>query len=671
MDSAAFKLVSSLDATEPATGKEVSGPVLSYPMSLVGTPQGKLYILDRNSCHILTIERGKLVKIAGGGGGMRNGPAQEALFQKPSSLCLSATNDLLIADTGNHAIRLLCAGEVTTFAGGNGAGKENGVSKIAKFSAPNAIALNPFNYDVLVCDSGNHCIRLIASANVSDFAGCGIAGKSDGPSKEAKFRSPEGLIITSTGDVLVADTQNHLIRLICDGMVTTLAGDGTPRFGDGSLEKSRFSGPTALCLSPHGDLVVVDPGNSRIRMISNGQVTTIAGNGENGYKNGTCAKAQFNLPTAAVWTRAGHLLIADGYNQRVRLLIDENHVMSPDFKLIIDLHDKPEKFSIMLGDIDIPMKSRTWHLQRCILQQRCPALVKEDVISKFSALDISLRGQRLFWLYIYADMLPEGQYGASEANIRDWIELHEMALTAQLDRLAAHAKWRASYLLTLPNGVTQDTLSIVAAHVTQSFPEFLDCFVDILATLKSNFPTGFGHFEKILSSAAYGRLQTKATLTAYPIARPTNSPYGALSLCMEGLCPTSAGSTPSAPSNLRLSTADGKIFNVHSGVLVARWPLIFTWFYTREHKETLYEFPEPGQPGGLSASALLGMLRYFYTGRLDYLKSTEDCIMIGSQAAELKLTTESCGILLAYCWDREASSSSKGDKSSKDKCNLM
>jgi hypothetical protein len=167
-----------------------------------------------------------------------------------------------------------------------------------------------------------------------------------------------------------------LIRLICDGFVSTLAGDGTPRFGDGLFANARFNAPNALCLSPYGDLVVVDGGNSRVRLLTNGHVLTIAGNGENGFKDGKPLKAQFNLPTAAVWTRSGLLFIADGYNQRVRVLEDENHVPSPDLRIIVDLHEKAEKFSLMLGNHQVPMKGRTWHFPRAVLHKDARAYWK-------------------------------------------------------------------------------------------------------------------------------------------------------------------------------------------------------------------------------------------------------------------------------------------------------
>jgi hypothetical protein len=670
MDGYQFKHVTTLDGTDPSNSSTTNDSAyLVFPQSLVWTPNGKLYILDRGANAIMVLEQGKIRKIAGGSSGMRNGPADQALFQKPANMCLSATNDLLVADSGNHAIRLICEGEVTTFSGGNGAGKTNGSSAIAKFDTPNAVALHPTSFDVYVSDSGNHCIRVIASAIVSDFAGCGEPGRSDGPKENAKFRSPEGLLVTSTGDILVADTQNHVIRLISGGNVSTFAGDGTPRFGDGALLSARFKGPTSLCFSPIGDLVVVDQQNSRLRLVSNGQVSTIVGTDETGFKDGNTSKASFNYPTSAVWTKTGHLLVADGYNQRIRSIHDENHVMTPDFGLAVELHEKPEKFSLALGDVEIPMKNKTWHLHRCVLQQRCPHLLKDDVLPLLSFLDISERGQKLFWLFIYRDSLPEGQFGVSVENVKDWIEIHELASIASLERLASHARWRVSYLLS--NCDSKDTFAAISAYVVETLPTFTDTLLDIIATRKSTlFEHNFTHVEKALQPSAYTKLLTRANLTVHPLPRPTTSPQGHLAAAMESICPSGPGVIPPVQSTIRLVCEGTHVFHAHSGILVPRWPLIFNWFFTKTEGVTSFDLPTPGEAGGISVSTLTGMLHYFYTGRLDKLKHIEDCRQIASQIVELKLTTASCGVLVAYVLDRVAEAN-KHEKPSKDKCNIM
>lgn len=669
MDSYSLKSVGTLPATEPAKTPSPDRPILGFPASLVSTPQGKLYILDRSLGAIWTVERGVLVKLAGSGTGFRNGPALEALFSNPTSLCLSATNGVLIADSGNHAIRLWHEGELTTYAGANGEGKVNGKTNLAKFSYPNAVAFNAVTFDVYVADSGNNCIRLISNTMVSDYAGVGEPGKVDGPALTlAKFRAPEGLLVTSTSDVLVADTKNHLIRLISNGIVTTLAGDGTPRFGDGTaLEKARFESPTSLCLSPQGDLVIIDTGNNRIRLYSNGNVTTIAGSGDAAFKEGSSNKAAFNCPTAAVWTPAGHLLIADGHNHRIRVIEDETHVPKPDFSIVVDLHEKPEKFSIALGDVDINVNGKIWHLQKDMLQLRCPAALTEPAQAKLKTLQVSPRGQKLFWLFVYKDTLPEGQYGATFNNIRDWIEIHQLAAATQLDRLASLARWRVSYLLSLCE--SPETFEQLSYLVVSNHADFIDSFLDMVAIRKNVFGGNFASLERALQSASYNKLLSRSSLTLHPTPRPTTLPTGHLSSAMESLCPTK--SSEFQGNGLLQLVAEGHCYNIHPFVLVSRWPLVFKWFFTRPEQEKSYKFPSPDEPGGLTSAALCGLLRYFYTGKFDGLKGLAECKLISAHAADLALTTESCGVLLSYVWQREgAILASNGDKSG-EKCNVM
>lgn len=668
MDGYNLRTVSTLEATEPRKSGNTGRIELGFPASMVATPFGKLYVLDRNAGMTYTVEKGELVKLAGSSTGMRNGPADTALFQHPTNLCLSPTNGVLVADSGNHAIRLIHEGEVTTFAGGNGLGRANGKSAIAQFSFPNALALNPTNFDLYVADSGNNLIRVISSTIVSDFAGIGEAGKVDGPALEyAKFRAPEGLLVTSTGDVLVADTKNHLIRLISDGIVTTLAGDGTERFGDGP--NAKFSSPTSMCFSPQGDLVIVDSGNNRIRMLSNGVVSTIAGNGQIAFKDGAVGKSSFNYPTAAVWTRAGHLLIADGHNHRIRVIEDETHVLAPDMAIVVDLHEKPEKFSIAVGDFDISLGGRNWHLNRCILQQRCPALLVDSNRERAEKLKISLRGAKVFCNFIYRDVLPEGQFGPTYDNIKDWIELDALALVAQLDRLASFARWRVWYLLNLCDSIA--TFRRVIDLTLNAIPEFEDTLLEILSSIKTKpaFGLAFAEIEKSFPAPIFAKLTARANMPAHPIPRPTTSPLGLLSPVMEPLCPAKSSAT--AVEGLLQLTAEGESFNVHPVVAVSRWPLIFKWFFTKSSGESNYVFPSKTSPGGLTASALHGLLRYFYTGKLDGLKSSADCKLIADNATELSLTTESCANLLTYCWQREAElSQGKGDGKG-DKCIVM
>lgn len=148
------------------------------------------------------------------------------------------------------------------------------------------------------------------TALVDTFAGVtGVPGSSDGSADQARFARPEGLAITASGVLYVADTQNHTIRRVDpDGMTTTLAGyPGVAGHLDGAGADARFNAPIALAVGPDGFIYVTDAGSHIVRrMSSDGAVTTLAGYPTlTGWADGQGLGARFNRPAASPSTRAG------------------------------------------------------------------------------------------------------------------------------------------------------------------------------------------------------------------------------------------------------------------------------------------------------------------------------------------------------------------------------
>lgn len=189
----------------------------------------------------------------------------------------------IVADTGNHVVKRIASnGEVVLLAGTPGVtGTDNGSGSAALLNTPSGVAVDIAG-NVYVADTGNHVIRLIdSSGRVSTFAGrMGIGGFADGDKGTvACFQAPEGIVVDSSGNVYVADTGNSLIREIAAGKVTTLAGGtaGETGFKDGKNRAAWFANPTAITLAESGDLYVADTGNAVIRRVDiNGHVTTLA-----------------------------------------------------------------------------------------------------------------------------------------------------------------------------------------------------------------------------------------------------------------------------------------------------------------------------------------------------------------------------------------------------------
>ena len=120
---------------------------------------------------------------------------------------------------------------------------------------------------------------VVGSANVSTLAG--KTQGQDGTGTEATFNAPIGIAIDAVGNGYVADSFNHKIRKISpNGVVTTLAGNGTDGATDGTGTAASFSGPAGVAVDAMGNIYVADYYNHKIRKISpSGVVTTLAGSG--------------------------------------------------------------------------------------------------------------------------------------------------------------------------------------------------------------------------------------------------------------------------------------------------------------------------------------------------------------------------------------------------------
>jgi len=158
---------------------------------------------------------------------------------------------------------------ISTFAGTGSAGHAEGIGSTALFNSPYGVAVDSRG-NVYVADNGNHRIRKITPAGVvSTFAGTGSAGHADGTGTEAQFNLPFGVAVDSSDNVFVADIDNNRIRKITPtGVVSTLAGTGTPGHADGASNTAQFYSPTGVAMDSSGNVYVADFRNHRIRKIT-------------------------------------------------------------------------------------------------------------------------------------------------------------------------------------------------------------------------------------------------------------------------------------------------------------------------------------------------------------------------------------------------------------------
>jgi sugar lactone lactonase YvrE len=302
----------------------------SDPAAIVTDANGNFFVADsRNHAIRKVTTNGVVTTFAGqiGVAGTANGTGIVAQFNSPSGLAFDKSGNLFVSDTGNSTIRkITSAGAVTTFAGVAGSsGFLDGAAGGAQFNAPLGIAVWT-NGNVFVADSGNHCIRKISGGVVSTFAGSPqVWGSANGSGTNAHLNSPCGLAFDAKGNLFVCDANNNTIRKITtNGIVTTFAGAaGQDGANDGDLTTARFRSPAELAFDKKGNLFVADSFNQVIREIStNGMVSTVSGAlGISGTNDGVNGVGKYFNPYGLVVGADGSLVVADTYNELVRVVL--------------------------------------------------------------------------------------------------------------------------------------------------------------------------------------------------------------------------------------------------------------------------------------------------------------------------------------------------------------
>ena len=299
------------DGSEGSRDGPIAQATFGAPNAIAFAPGGALFVVERRNN---AVRRVTLVVeiLAGGTRGYADGVGTKAQFNKPQGLTVDATGQILVADTENHLIRRVTPlGVVSTLAGTPGVkGYRDGAANQALFASPRGLAADASGA-LFVADLDNDRIRRIDPAGtVASFAGS-ENGYLDGSVATARFNSPYGLALGPGGALYVAERGNDRIRVIENGQVKTVAGTGNPGFLDGPAANAMFDGPHGIAVHPSGAIIVADTQNHRIRQISGTEVTTLAGDGAQGSRDGPAATAQFNLPYDVAVSAGGIVIVAE------------------------------------------------------------------------------------------------------------------------------------------------------------------------------------------------------------------------------------------------------------------------------------------------------------------------------------------------------------------------
>jgi ABC-type branched-subunit amino acid transport system substrate-binding protein len=319
-------------ATLTPTAVDKSELAVTAPISLSPTPIPKPTHIDVS--FLLNVQDVTVSTLAGDGHwGYRDGPGIQARFLGPEGLVIDREGNIYVTEIlGNRIRRINPEGTVSTVAGTGIAGYSDGPASSAQFDSPSGITLDSAG-NLYVADSFNHSIRVVRpDGTVATLAGDGKAGYRDGSAEQAQFNLPTGIALSNTGVLYVADTGNNRIRAISlEGTVTTLTGSGERGFKDGPPELAQFNAPGYLSIGPDGNIYTSEScepnGNHAIRRITlEGAVTTVAGIGIPGRADGPAPKAGFSCPRGLVFDRAGNLYIADAGNDRIRVITPDDMV---------------------------------------------------------------------------------------------------------------------------------------------------------------------------------------------------------------------------------------------------------------------------------------------------------------------------------------------------------
>jgi NHL repeat len=315
-----------------ATGAEI-GEVAG----LAADAAGNVYLADQTNHVVRRVDtNGIITTFAGVGAAGFNGetgPATQTRLNAPQGVCVAPSGLVYVTDPGNHRVRAVTNGNMTTVAGNGSAASsgDNGPAISAGLNLPVRCAVDQAG-NLYIVDQGAHVIRMVTPGGIiSAFAGVnnsqGFSGD-NGQATSAQMNNPVAAIFDGSGNLYVTDQANQRIRKIdTNGIISTVAGNGAAAFaGDqGDAKSASLNFPGEIAIDPLGNLFIADTSNQVIReVMAAGVISTVAGIPGvlgNGGDNGLPTAAQFNNPLALTRDSFGNFYVGDTGNHRVRKIV--------------------------------------------------------------------------------------------------------------------------------------------------------------------------------------------------------------------------------------------------------------------------------------------------------------------------------------------------------------
>jgi sugar lactone lactonase YvrE len=344
--------------------KATAAPLWS-PSGLATDSQGNIYIADTGNNAIRKVDTsGNLTTVAGiskpcGGGNCGdNGQAVTAKLNAPQGVAIDSKGNIFVADTGDNRVRCVvmvargCGAGVNTKIGTiiNYAGNPNsacasstdpcgdgGKAHLASLNTPMGIALDKAGH-LFIADTQDHRIREVGNQFViNTIAGTGVlcpnslkACGDGGAATSAELAAPRAVSVDGTGNVYIADTRDHRVRLVTGTTINAFAGTGQFGFaGDGGSPLSaELSTPNGVYVDATGNVFISDTGNQRIREVTggtSGSIHTFMGGGSGG--DGQSATGTYALlanPYQIALDASNNYYITDTSNNRIRVVNNQS-----------------------------------------------------------------------------------------------------------------------------------------------------------------------------------------------------------------------------------------------------------------------------------------------------------------------------------------------------------